>query len=186
MMEAKPTKLPGCFELWPQIREDQRGRFVKTFHRDVFDQHGLETHFAEEYYSVSRKSVLRGLHFQVPPMEHVKMVYCVRGVVFDAVVDLRIGSPTYGQHAAFRLSADNGNIIYIPPGLAHGFYVLDDLAVMLYKVSSVHAPDHDTGILWNSLDIPWPDPSPNISERDQQFPSLADFTSPFRFKSENA
>src|SRR5665647_934283 len=104
MFELKSTPLAGCFELQPRVSDDARGRFVKVFQVQAFATHGLETHFAEEYYSVSNKNVIRGLHFQLPPMDHVKVVYCVEGEVLDAVVDLRIGSPTYGEHALFVLS----------------------------------------------------------------------------------
>lgn len=93
MFDLKPSKLSGCFELQPTAFDDVRGRFVKVFHEQAFAAQGLETAFAEEYYSVSCKNVVRGLHFQLPPMDHVKMVYCVEGEVLDAVVDLRVGSP---------------------------------------------------------------------------------------------
>ncbi len=142
----KNSKIPGCFEITPQIFKDERGMFVKTFHKDVFKEHGLETGFVEEYYSFSCKGVLRGLHFQLPPKDHVKLVYCVSGEVLDAVVDLRVGSPTYGQFELFEVSAEKANMIYIPKGLAHGFYVESENAIMMYKVTTVYSPDHDTGL----------------------------------------
>ena len=159
--------------------EDVRGRFVKVFHEQEFMAQGLEHNFAEEYYSVSYKSVIRGLHFQMPPMDHVKMVYCVEGEVMDVVVDLRVGSPTYGQYALFDLSAAKSNSIYIPKGMAHGFCALSDRAIMVYKVSSIYSPEHDAGVLWNSVGIPWPLEQPCISDRDQNLPALLDFESPF-------
>lgn len=178
-MEIKKTKIAGCYEILPKVLRDERGHFVKTFHEDIFRESGLEPHFAEEYYSMSHKGVLRGLHFQLPPMDHVKMVYCVAGQVLDAVVDLRVGSPTYGQHEIFEMSSEKANMVYIPRGLAHGFYVLSDSAVMLYKVTSVYSSEHDAGILWNSVGIQWPDQAPIISKRDSGFPSLVNFVSPF-------
>ena len=179
------SKIPDCYELQPKIFEDERGSFVKTFYEDVFQSHNLETHFPEEYYSVSVKNVLRGLHFQLPPQEHTKMVYCVEGEVLDVVVDLRLNSPTHGQFTTFDVSAKKANIIYIPPGLAHGFYVKSDRAIMMYKVSTVYSPNEDTGILWNSLPIPWGSDNPIISQRDQSFISFDDFKSPFLYQPKN-
>lgn len=163
----------------PKAFDDARGRFVKVFHEQMFAEKGLETKFAEEYYSISHKNVIRGMHFQLPPMDHVKMVCCVQGEVLDAVVDLRVGSPTYGQCALFELSAAKANSVYIPKGLAHGFCALSDQAIMVYKVSTVYSPAHDAGILWNSVGIPWPITEAILSPRDQSFPTLTDFKSPF-------
>jgi len=175
------TKIPGCFELQPQIFEDKRGRFVKTFHKDIFLELGFETSFSEDYYSISEKGVLRGLHFQIPPYEHTKLVYCVEGRVFDGVLDLRRNSPTYRKYDTFELEADKANMLYIPPGLAHGILILSEWAIMIYKVSTVYSPEHDTGILWNSTGIPWPDKNPIVSNRDQGFQMFDDFKSPFYF-----
>lgn len=180
-MQIKSTKIPGCYEIIPKIFEDHRGKFVKTFHQDIFRNSGLETEFHEEYYSVSHQNVLRGLHFQRPPRDHVKLVYSLVGEVMDAVVDLRLGSPTYGQFALFNLSEAKANMVYIPPGLAHGFYVLSETAILMYKTSTVYAPDHDAGILWNSAGIPWSDPNPILSKRDREWSSLTEFKSPFRY-----
>jgi dTDP-4-dehydrorhamnose 3,5-epimerase len=179
MFALKRSNLDGCCELQPKAFEDPRGRFVKVFHEQEFAAEGLEHNFVEEYYSISYKNVIRGMHFQLPPMDHVKLVYCVEGEVMDAVVDLRIDSPTYGQYALFELSASKANSIYIPKGMAHGFCARSDHAVMVYKVSSVYSPDHDAGVLWNSVDIPWPLQQPCISERDKSLPALSDFKSPF-------
>jgi len=183
-IEIKQTEIPGCFEIFPKVFRDERGVFVKTFHEDVLRERGLETRFAEEYYSFSHKRVLRGLHFQLPPKDHVKLVYCVSGKVLDAVVDLRVGSPTYGEFETFELSSEKANMIYIPKGLAHGFYVLSESAIMMYKVTTVYSPEHDTGILWNSVGIPWPDLNPIISKRDSEFKSFRDFKSPFIYQND--
>lgn len=181
-MQVIPTKIPGCYELQPRVLKDQRGYFVKTFHHDIFAEYGLETNFAEEYYSFSHQRVLRGLHFQLPPYEHTKLVYCVLGEVLDVVVDLRIGSPTVGQFVTFELSVEKANIIYIAPGLAHGFYVNSNSAIMVYKVTTVYSPEHDGGIRWDSVGIPWPDNHPILSERDRGFVPLHEFKSPFVFR----
>ncbi len=182
MFDLKPCKIAGCFELQPKALEDARGRFVKVFHEQAFAAQGLETRFVEEYYSVSHKNVIRGLHFQLPPFDHVKMVYCVQGEVLDAVVDLRVGSLTYGQFALFELSAAKANSVYIPSGLAHGFCVLSEQAIMIYKVSTIYSPAHDAGVLWNSVGIPWPTTEVILSARDRGFPALESFVSPFSYE----
>lgn len=180
-MDVCATAIPGCRLLVPQIFRDERGTFVKTFHRQVFAELGLETDWREEYYSVSHKGVLRGLHFQLPPHDHAKLVYCTAGAVLDAVLDLRVGSPTFGTHILVELSAAKANMIYLPPGMAHGFYTLSDQATMMYKVSTVYAPAADAGILWSSAGIPWPDDRPTLSQRDGAFPLLDDFVSTFTY-----
>ena len=181
MFKLNPAPIPGLYEIHPRILSDPRGRFVKTLHRDQFADLGLRSDFAEEYYSLSGPGVLRGLHFQVPPEEHVKLVYCIQGEVWDVVLDLRKGSPTYLQHAVFELSAKQGNMVYIPAGCAHGFCVPKGEAVLVYKVTSVYSPQHDHGVLWNSAGIPWPLANPQLSERDGLFPPLAEFDSPFTY-----
>jgi dTDP-4-dehydrorhamnose 3,5-epimerase len=181
MFELNATQLPGCFELQPKAIGDKRGRFVKVFHSQVFAAHGLETNFAEEYYSVSNKNVIRGMHFQLPPFDHVKLAYCAQGSVMDVVIDLRVGSPTYGKSAVVELSAAKANSIYIPKGMAHGFCALCEQTIMVYKVSTVYAPEQDTGILWNSLGVTWPTTQAILSTRDQTFEPLDQFVSPFRY-----
>lgn len=181
-MQIIPTAIAGCFQLQPNVLHDPRGSFVKVFHQDLFREHGLATDYAEEYYSHSRRGVVRGLHFQTPPMDHAKLVYCPQGAVLDAAVDLRRGSPTYGQHITLELSGENGHMLYLPAGLAHGFCALSEQALMVYKVTTTYAPQHDGGILWNSAGIAWPTDQPVLSARDQQFPALADFESPFVYR----
>lgn len=182
MFEKKPSPIPGCFELQPRVFDDERGRFVKVFHKDAFADQDLQTGFAEEYYSVSRRDVIRGLHFQTPPMDHVKLVYCVQGEVLDVVLDLRVGSPAFGKLATFTLCASKGNLVYLPKGMAHGFCVLSDEATLVYKVSSVYSAEHDCGVLWNSVDLDWPTANPILSERDRTFRPLSEFDSPFVYE----
>ncbi len=179
MFHISPTAIPGCYEIQPRIFDDARGRFVKVFHRNVFAEHGLKVDFSEEYYSISRQGVIRGIHFQNPPMDHVKVIYCVQGEVFDVVVDLRLGSPSYGKSVTLTLSADKGNCVYIPKGLAHGFCATSESATLIYKASTEYSPEHDTGILWSSIGIVWPSASPVLSERDRGFITLSNFKSPF-------
>ena len=154
---------------------------MKTFHNSTFKSLAVAADFKEEYYSVSRKGVIRGMHFQTPPAAHYKLVYCTAGAIFDVVADLRKGSPTYGKHAHFELSADNGHMLYIPTGFAHGFCALEENSVMMYRVSSEYSQPHDSGIRWNSLGIDWPTNMPIISERDQALCGLEGFGSPFEF-----
>ena len=183
MFDIHPIDIPGCYELRPKVQEDPRGRFVKVFHRGEFEKNNLEVNFTEEYYSYSKRGVIRGMHFQSPPCDHVKLVYCPFGEVFDVVVDLRLGSPTYGQARSIILSAEAANYIYIPKGIAHGFCVKSDSAILVYKVSSTYSPQHDSGLLWSSIGINWSEESPIISERDQKFSGLSDFESPFIYES---
>ncbi|WP_017294112.1 dTDP-4-dehydrorhamnose 3,5-epimerase [Geminocystis herdmanii] len=178
-MHRIETKRPNCYQLQPKKFEDNRGSFVKTFHEEIFQDLGLDTNFAEEYYSFSYQNVVRGLHFQLPPHEHIKIVYCVQGAVKDVVVDLRVNSPTYGQFEIFDLSAEKANLIYIPSGLAHGFAVMSETAIMMYKVSTVYHPESDTGIRYDSLGIPWEIDKPIISQRDSSFIPFVEFQSPF-------
>jgi len=175
------TPLPGCFLVTLPEQKDHRGSFVKLFHEASFREKNLETSFPESYYSVSGHGVLRGLHFQLPPWEYVKLVYCLEGHILDAVVDLRHGSPTYGQCATFELKGTEAVMLYIPIGMAHGFYVKSEFALVLYKVSTSYSPAHDSGILWNSAGIPWPSATPILSPRDESFLPLADFNSPFKY-----
>lgn len=186
MFDVVPLAIPGVCELRAKVHADRRGRFVKLFHAEAFEAAGLETDFREAYYSTSSAGVIRGLHFQLPPHGHAKLVVCIQGAAFDIAVDLRKGSPTYGKHAVLRLSADAGNAVYIPKGVAHGFCVEAGTAVMLYMTTTVYAPDADTGIRWNSAEIQWPVETPVVSDRDAGLARLADFDSPFRYDNTSA
>lgn len=182
MFSLKEIKLAGLFEVQPRVFDDERGRFVKIFHQDEFIKFGLETSFKEEYYSHSREGVIRGMHFQLPPHDHVKLVYCVHGEVQDVVLDLRKGSPTYGQTATVQLSAEHGNYLYIPKGLAHGFCTTSTTATLVYKVSTVYNPQHDSGVRWNSFGYSWPSQKPIISARDTSLQPFSEFETPFFYE----
>lgn len=179
MIEITPAKVAGVRLLRPTVQRDARGSFVKFVQEDVFAAHGLPARFAEQYYSVSAKNVLRGLHFQTPPHGHYKLVTCIEGDIFDVVVDLRKGSESYGRHETFELAGARGDSVFIPAGCAHGFYVRSGSATMLYNVSTVYAPSHDTGIRWDSVGIPWPCDAPIVSDRDAAFTPFVDFKTPF-------
>ena len=173
------TSIPGCFELRPTVTRDSRGFFAKVFHRPLWKDMGLHVEFAEEYATYSLPWSLRGLHFQLPPMDHAKVVFCLRGNAFDVAVDLRKGSPAYGEHISVNLSSMQSNALYLPAGVAHGFCVTGDEALLYYKLTTVYSPKHDAGIRWDSADIPWPMTDPILSQRDRNLPTLAQFDSPF-------
>jgi len=176
------SKLDGVVLISPIVFNDERGKFVKTYREDLFVSLGLSDEFKEEFFTISKNRVLRGLHFQTPPFDHSKIVYCPKGEAMDVVVDLRKNSPTYGEFDVFHLNNMCNNILYIPKGFAHGFYAISDEVIMMYKVSSVHSQENDSGILWNSLPIPWPDDNPIISQRDKNLLPFNLFLSPFSYK----
>ena len=181
MFDIVDTELPGLLQIMPKVLVDQRGKFVKTFHKSGFLELGLEASFKEQYYSTSQQGVIRGMHFQTPPDDHIKVVYCISGAAFDVVLDLRIGSPTYGKVATFELSESVGNMLYIPKGFAHGFCSTTSSATLMYQTSTEYNPACDTGILWSSMPVEWPVSAPILSPRDAGFNSLADFLSPFTY-----
>ena len=181
MFEIIETIVLGCRQLIPTVRADERGRLVKVFHQEACAAAGLPTGYAEQYHSTSQRGVLRGLHFQEPPFEHDKLLYCVCGKVCDVAVDVRVGSPSFGEHVMLELSAELANIIFIPRGLAHGFLALTEGATIINSATSVYAPQADGGIAWNSAGIEWPEATPILSERDAALPPLAAYESPFRY-----
>ena len=181
-MKLISTEFYGCYLIHPNILQDTRGSFIKTYNKAMFNEWGIESDFDEGYYTISNKNVIRGLHFQLPPKDHAKLVYCAKGKVMDVVVDLRVDSSTFGQHTIFYLSSENGKILYIPPGLAHGFCAMEDNTIMMYSVTTVYSTEHDYGIRWDSVGIQWPVCNPVLSTRDKALPSFADFSSPFKLK----
>jgi dTDP-4-dehydrorhamnose 3,5-epimerase len=181
-MDVQTTDIPGVKVIVPRIFQDERGTFIKTFHEPAFADHGLATHFAEQYYSVSGRNVIRGMHFQTPPHDHAKLVYCAAGRVLDVIVDLRVGSPMFQKAIGVPLDAVGGHMVHIPRGCAHGFAALTDGAAMFYNVATPYAADHDAGIRWDSVGFDWPvDGVVVVSKRDMSFPAMRDFRSPFVF-----
>jgi dTDP-4-dehydrorhamnose 3,5-epimerase len=178
-MLIKETNLLGCYCIYPDIYKDDRGQFVKTIDGREYEKYGLNYDFCEEYYSKSIGGVLRGMHFQLPPYDHSKLVCCFEGRVMDVVLDLRLKSPTYGKHQVFNLDSDNPVLIYIPKGMAHGFYTISEQATMLYKTTSLYQPDHESGILWSSIGVLWPEKNPILSKRDTSFQNMSDFKTIF-------
>jgi dTDP-4-dehydrorhamnose 3,5-epimerase len=174
-----PVSLPGVRLLEPRVFRDERGAFVKTYHEDTLRAAGINFVMKEEFYSLSGKGVLRGMHFQIPPEDHAKLVYCVHGRVLDVLLDLRRSSPTFGKSASRELSTENRLMFYIPAGIAHGFLSREEGSVMVYKTTTVHSPACDAGIRWDSFNFDWGLASPVLSPRDAGLPAFADFMSPF-------
>jgi dTDP-4-dehydrorhamnose 3,5-epimerase len=180
-VRAVHTEIPGLVRFVLERKTDARGSFVKTFHRGEMAKHGVALELAESYHSMSQRNVIRGMHFQLPPHDHDKVVYCTGAAVQDVVIDLRRGSPTFRKHLSFVLRAD-ADLLFIPRGCAHGFLALDDGAALTYLVSSVYAPEHDTGIRWDSAGIAWElaeGEEAILSPRDRAFPTLSSFETPF-------
>lgn len=164
--------------LYSYIRNfDERGFFQKTFNNEHF--RNIEFKLKEQYFSMSKKGVLRGFHFQTPPYECDKIVFCIKGSVLDVVIDLRKKSKTFLKCFSFSLSEEKPEILYIPKGYGHSFFGIKDENILVYNTDKVYSKSHDTGILWKSVDFKWPVKNPKVSSRDKSFKSLKDFTSPF-------
>jgi dTDP-4-dehydrorhamnose 3,5-epimerase len=175
-MRLEPRRLAGVFEIVPEPRGDERGYFMRWYDRESFARAGLPTEWVQGNESSSRRNVVRGLHFQRPPHAEAKLVRAIAGAVFDVFVDLRRGSPTYGQWDAVELTATRKNAVLIPRGFAHGFCARTDDAVVSYLVDNAYAPQAEGGLAWDdpALGIAWPLQGPAIvSQRDRAWPPLA-------------
>mgnify|MGYP001812327165 CR=1 FL=1 len=185
-MDVVALDIPEVKILTPKKHGDHRGFFSETYNRQGLADIGVTLDFVQDNQSLSAtKGTVRGLHFQTPPFAQDKLLRVLRGSVFDVVVDLRRGSPTYGRHVSAVLSAQNWSQILAPAGFAHGFMTLEPDTEVLYKVTNFYAPEHDKGILWNDPDlgIDWPLPEAEavLSDKDMRQPRLADFESPFDY-----
>ena len=182
-MEAIKTDIDGVFIIEPRVFNDARGYFFESYSERDFNAQVREIHFVQDNESKSSYGVMRGLHFQRPPFTQSKLVRCVKGAVLDVAVDIRKGSPTYGQHVAVELTEDNHRQFFVPRGFAHGFSVLSEEAVFQYKCDNFYHPEADGGIsiLDTTLGIDWRIPTDKaiLSEKDTKHPLLADFDSPF-------
>jgi dTDP-4-dehydrorhamnose 3,5-epimerase len=176
-----PLALPGLILVEEKRRGDARGFFAETYRESAFRAGGIDLPFVQDNHSRSTGGVLRGLHYQLPPAEQGKLIRVVQGEVFDVAVDLRRGSPGYGRWLGTRLSGDDGRMLWIPPGFAHGFLVLSESVDLTYKVTAEFDAGLDRGILWNdpAIGIEWPTDAPVLSPRDQALPTLADAENPF-------
>jgi dTDP-4-dehydrorhamnose 3,5-epimerase len=169
------TKIKGVYLIEPELLNDERGFFSRTFCKDEFQKHGLETDIVQCNISYNKKKgTLRGMHYQVPPFEEVKIVSCTKGSIYDVVVDLRRDSPTYLHWHAEELSADSYRMLYIPKGCAHGFQTLKDNCVVYYQMSEYYHPECARGVRWNdpALGIVWSVPAGIISEKDKMYEDL--------------
>lgn len=184
-MEIIKTGIEGLLILEPRIFKDARGYFFESFSQREFEEKVGPVHFVQDNESMSSYGVMRGLHFQRPPYTQSKLVRCVKGAVLDVAVDLRQGSPTYGQHVAVELTAENHRQFFITKGFAHGFAVLSETAIFQYKCDEFYHPEADAGIsiLDESLGIDWRIPMDKaiLSDKDTRHGMLADFQSPFTY-----
>lgn len=174
-MQRIETTLPGVIELRPTVLEDSRGFFMETYHQERFRSLGITDNFVQDNHSRSTKGTLRGLHYQLHHPQ-AKLCRVVEGEALDVALDIRLGSPTFGQWTGAHLSAQSRNLIYIPTGFAHGFLALTDTVQFLYKCSDFYVRDDERGILWNdpALNISWGINAPLVSEKDSKLPRLSD------------
>jgi len=183
----KRLEIPKVILVTPTIFEDNRGFFMEAYKQSEFEKNGISTDFVQDNHSKSNKGVLRGLHYQLNPKPQGKLVRVVRGALIDVVVDIRKGSPFYGKWISVKLSAENNQILWIPPGFAHGVYILEDNTELLYKISGAeYESKFERGILWNDpeIGIIWPDNNPQLSERDIKYPLLKDVENNFIYEEE--
>jgi len=172
-VNIKQLALPGVFLIEPVCFKDNRGYFMETFHQQKYQTAGIDQAFVQDNHSHSSQGVLRGLHYQLKHPQG-KLIYAVTGTIFDVAVDIRKGSPSFGQWIGAELSADNKRQIYIPQGFAHGFVVLSKSADVIYKCTDLYAPGDEYGILWSDpeIGINWPIENPILSQKDLENPGL--------------
>ncbi len=178
-MEIIKTEFEGLYVLQTINFQDNRGGFQKLFNLDFFKQNGLDTDFQEFYYSVNKKGVRRGMHFQIPPYDHTKLVYVSKGKILDVCVDIRKQSKTFGKCFSIELDDQKAQYLYIPKGFAHGFLSLEDGSIVNYAQTSCYNKECDCGIDQASIDFDWQIENPIVSGRDLTFPTLQEFKSPF-------
>lgn len=180
-MQVEQTALPGVLILTPQRFGDARGFFSESWNRQRMAEHGITLEFVQDNHSLSATpGTIRGLHFQSPPHAQDKLVRCGRGALFDVAVDIRKGSPTYGQWVGVELSAENGKQLLVPKGFLHGFVTKASDTEICYKCTDYYAPECDGAVRWDSCGIDWGfDGDPVLSDKDKAAPALADFDSPF-------
>lgn len=173
------TDFEGLYVLETVNFQDVRGGFQKLFNYDFFAKNGLDSDFKEMYYSVSKKNVRRGMHFQTPPFEHTKLVWVSRGSVLDVCLDIRKSSKTFGKCFSLKLNDRDGRYLYIPRGFAHGFLSLEDESIVNYAQTSCYSPENDAGIDGSSIGFDWGTKDLIVSGRDLTFPDFKEFDSPF-------
>ena len=174
-MTFENTKLKGVYIINNFNIVDDRGLFAKTFNKKQFQDNNLDFEIRESYYSISNKNVIRGMHFQLPPYDHEKLVYVPKGSILDVIVDLRKKSKTYKQYISIKLSEENKKSIFIPKGLAHGFKSIEDNTMTVYNVAKEYSPVEDAGIHYDSFGMDWKIELPIVSKRDLELQSLDKF-----------
>jgi dTDP-4-dehydrorhamnose 3,5-epimerase len=181
--EVLETRLDGVVLLEPELHGDERGFLLETFSAETWAAAGIDAEFVQDNHSRSRQGILRGLHFQTEPGQ-AKLVRCARGRIWDVAVDLRRGSPTYGEWAGHELDAVSHRQLFVPVGFAHGFCVLSDVADVNYRLSSPYDPATEAGIAWNDpeVGVEWPLADPQVSERDANAPRLAEIADELPFE----
>ena len=181
-MIIRKTEIEGLLEIEPSVIEDPRGYFLESFRRDRLREAGIGAEFVQDNESMSKKGVLRGLHFQAPPYEQGKLVRVVKGAVLDVALDIRVNSPTFGRHCSILLSEANKKQFWVPPGFAHGFLVLEDDTIFSYKCTGYYNRESEGSVRWNdpALNIDWNISDPILSEKDKIAPLLSQLDSPFR------
>ncbi len=180
-MEIIETKIKDLLVIKPDVFHDERGYFFESYNKVRFAEHGLDMNFVQDNESQSMKGVLRGMHFQKPPFAQGKLVRVVRGAVMDVAVDLRKGSPTYGQWESVLLTEDNKSMFWIPEGFAHGFLCLENLSVFAYKCTNVYNKASEGSLRWDDpdLNINWGIENPIMAEKDKVSIMFKDFVTPF-------
>jgi dTDP-4-dehydrorhamnose 3,5-epimerase len=186
-MKFEEQQISEIVLITPKIFGDERGYFTETFRNDVFAERIGPWNFVQDNQSLSADAgTVRGLHFQLSPREQGKLIRCIAGAILDVAVDIRMGSPTYGQHVKAELSASNGHQLWVPPGFAHGFCTLEPNSIISYKVTDYYSPEHDRGLLWNDpeLAIEWPvnADAAVLSAKDRVQPKLAELGTAFVFE----
>ena len=174
-MKIIETKLPGVLVFEPKVFGDERGFFMETWHAERYEEAGLPSRFVQDNLSFSQRGVLRGLHFQNPDQQG-KFVYVLQGEAYDVAVDIRVGSPTFGEWTAVTISSENKRQFYVPEGFAHGFLVTSDSALFAYKCTAKYNAKAEAGVLWNDpeIGIEWPVDTPVLSEKDRSALSLGE------------
>ena len=180
-MEITKCHIQGLLTIEPTVFGDNRGYFFESFNKDKFDAEVPNVSFVQDNQSMSHNGVLRGLHFQNPPFAQAKLVRVIKGSVIDVAVDIRKNSPTYGQHILEELSEKNHLMMYLPEGIAHGFFTLKDDTIFSYKCSNYYNKESEGSLIWNDSDIGinWPNVSPIMSEKDKIAKNFASFVSKF-------
>jgi len=184
MLTVTETALPGVLLLEPRRFGDHRGFFCESWNKARMAEHGIEIEFVQDNHSLSKEAgTVRGLHFQSPPHAQAKLVRCGRGALFDVAVDIRRGSPTYGQWVGVDLTAENGWQLWVPEGFAHGFVTRARDTEIVYKCTGYYAPEAEGAVRWNSVGIDWGlSGDPILSDKDAVAPALADIESPFEWR----